>query len=89
MKSWFKAEYQQGRNNKSLLVKANFLEKAMEKYMEIGEREKSNKMKILVKWTYEEYENSNEMNLIRIPMVQRRKLIKLLKDLFPQMYRFR
>ncbi|MDI1667477.1 DUF4209 domain-containing protein [Staphylococcus aureus] len=62
------AEYQQGRNNKSLLVKANFLEKAMEKYMEIGEREKSNKMKILVKWTYEEYENSNEMNLIRIPI---------------------
>ncbi|PPJ91630.1 DUF4209 domain-containing protein, partial [Staphylococcus aureus] len=61
-------EYQQGRNNKSLLVKANFLEKAMEKYMEIGEREKSNKMKILVKWTYEEYENSNEMNLIRIPI---------------------
>ncbi|HDF3422805.1 TPA: DUF4209 domain-containing protein [Staphylococcus aureus] len=58
------AEYQQGRNNKSLLVKANFLEK----YMEIGEREKSNKMKILVKWTYEEYENSNEMNLIRIPI---------------------
>ncbi|WP_416471912.1 DUF4209 domain-containing protein [Staphylococcus aureus] len=62
------AEHQQGRNNKSLLVKANFLEKAMEKYMEIGEREKSNKMKILVKWTYEEYENSNEMNLIRIPI---------------------
>ncbi|HHQ5149972.1 TPA: DUF4209 domain-containing protein [Staphylococcus aureus] len=62
------AEYQQGRNNKSLFVKANFLEKAMEKYMEIGEREKSNKMKILVKWTYEEYENSNEMNLIRIPI---------------------
>ncbi len=62
------AEYQQGRNNKSLLVKANFLEKAMEKYMEIGEREKSNEMKILVKWTYEEYENSNEMNLIRIPI---------------------
>ncbi|HEA4265929.1 TPA: DUF4209 domain-containing protein [Staphylococcus aureus] len=62
------AEYQQERNNKSLLVKANFLEKAMEKYMEIGEREKSNKMKILVKWTYEEYENSNEMNLIRIPI---------------------
>ncbi|HDG3932778.1 TPA: DUF4209 domain-containing protein [Staphylococcus aureus] len=62
------AEYQQGRNYKSLLVKANFLEKAMEKYMEIGEREKSNKMKILVKWTYEEYENSNEMNLIRIPI---------------------
>ena len=60
------AEYQQGRNNKSLLVKANFLEKAMEKYMEIGEEKKSNKMKILVKWTYEEYENSNEMNLIRI-----------------------
>ena len=25
-------------------------------------------MKILVKWTYEEYENSNEMNLIRIPI---------------------
>ncbi|HDA1099235.1 DUF4209 domain-containing protein [Staphylococcus aureus] len=50
--------------NKIIIV----LEKAMEKYMEIGEREKSNKMKILVKWTYEEYENSNEMNLIRIPI---------------------
>ena len=47
-------------------------------------------MKILVKWTYEEYENSNEMNLIRIPIeFPKEKLIKLLKDLFPQMYRFR
>lgn len=43
------AEYQQGRKDKSLLVKAYFLEKAMKHYSEIGEREKINEMKILVK----------------------------------------
>ncbi|RIN28719.1 DUF4209 domain-containing protein, partial [Staphylococcus succinus] len=62
------AEYQQGRKNKSLLVKASFLEKAMKHYKEIGEREKINEMKILVKRTYEEYEKSNEMSIIRIPI---------------------
>ncbi|WP_422404726.1 DUF4209 domain-containing protein [Mammaliicoccus sp. JADD-157] len=62
------AEHQQERKNKSLLVKASFLEKAMKHYKEIGEREKFNKMKILVKRTYEEYEKSNEMSLIRIPI---------------------
>ncbi|AID41460.1 DUF4209 domain-containing protein [Staphylococcus xylosus] len=62
------AEYQQGRQNKSLLVKASFLEKAMKHYKEIGEIEKINEMKILVKRTYEEYEKSNEMSLIRIPI---------------------
>ena len=62
------AEYQQGRKDKSLLVKAHFLEKAMKHYSEIGEREKFNEMKILVKKTYEEYEKSNEMSLIRIPI---------------------
>ncbi|MFI3547289.1 DUF4209 domain-containing protein [Mammaliicoccus sciuri] len=59
------AEYQQGRKDKSLLVKAHFLEKAMKHYSEIGEREKINEMKILVKKTYEEYEKSNEMSLIK------------------------
>ncbi|HDB3836931.1 TPA: DUF4209 domain-containing protein, partial [Staphylococcus aureus] len=34
-------------------------------YSEIGEREKINEMKILVKKTYEEYEKSNEMSLIK------------------------
>ncbi|WP_419792120.1 DUF4209 domain-containing protein [Staphylococcus chromogenes] len=62
------AEYQQGRKNKSLLVKALFLEKAMEHYKEIGKREKIIEMKILVKRTYEEYEKGNEMSLIRIPI---------------------
>ncbi|WP_210125796.1 DUF4209 domain-containing protein [Staphylococcus sp. GDY8P126P] len=62
------AEYQQGRKNKSLLVKAYFLEKAMKHYMKISEREKIKEMKILVKRTYEEYEKSNEMSLIRIPI---------------------
>ncbi|HAP2020615.1 TPA: DUF4209 domain-containing protein [Escherichia coli] len=62
------AEYQQGRHNKSLLVKASFLEKAMKHYKEIGEIEKISEMKILVKRTYEEYEKSNEMSLIRIPI---------------------
>lgn len=61
------AEYQQGRKNKSLLVKALFLENAMEHYKEIGEREKFKEMKILIKRTYEEYEKSSEMSLIRIP----------------------
>lgn len=59
------AEYQQGRKDKSLLVKALFLEKAMKHYSEIGEREKISEMKILVKKTYEEYEKSNEMSLIK------------------------
>ncbi|MCD8898577.1 DUF4209 domain-containing protein [Mammaliicoccus sciuri] len=59
------AEYQQGRKDKSLLVKAHFLEKAMKHYSEIGEREKINEMKILVKKTYEEYEKSNETSLIK------------------------
>ena len=62
------AQYQQGRKNKSLLVKASFLEKAMKHYEEIGEREKFNKMKILIKKTYEEHEMSNEKSLIRIPI---------------------
>lgn len=59
------AEYQQGRKDKNLLVKAHFLEKAMKYYIEIGEREKINEMKILVKKTYEEYEKRNEMSLIK------------------------
>lgn len=62
------AEYQQGRKDKSLLVKAHFLEKAIKHYKEIGKTEKINEMKILVKGTYEEYEKSNEMSLIRIPI---------------------
>ncbi|WP_267814222.1 hypothetical protein [Staphylococcus aureus] len=37
----------------------------MKHYSEIGEREKINEMKILVKKTYEEYEKSNEMSLIK------------------------
>lgn len=40
----------------------------MKLYKEIGEIEKINEMKILVKRTYEEYEKSNEMSLIRIPI---------------------
>ncbi|PCF86322.1 DUF4209 domain-containing protein [Staphylococcus intermedius] len=62
------AEYQQGRENKSLLVKAKFLELAMEHYKNIGKKEKIDEMKILVRSTYEEYEESNEMSLIRIPI---------------------
>lgn len=50
------------------MVKASFLEKAMKHYKEIGEIEKISEMKILVKRTYEEYEKSNEMSLIRIPI---------------------
>ncbi|MDO6573617.1 uncharacterized protein DUF4209 [Staphylococcus pasteuri] len=58
------AEYQQGRENKSLLVKARFLELAMEHYKNIGEKEKFDEMKILIRSTYEEWEKSNEMSQI-------------------------
>lgn len=62
------AEYQQGRAKKSLLVKLGFLEKAMKLYKEIGNTEKVNEMKIRIKKNYEEYEKSDEMNLIEIPI---------------------
>ncbi|WP_436950436.1 DUF4209 domain-containing protein [Staphylococcus xylosus] len=75
------AEYQQGRKDKSLLLKAHFLEKAMKHYKEIGEREKINEMKILVKRTYEEYEKSNEMSVIRIPIeFPKEEIDKVIED---------
>ncbi|EGQ3663573.1 DUF4209 domain-containing protein [Staphylococcus pseudintermedius] len=76
------AEYQQGRKDKSLLVKAYFLEKAMKHYSEIGEREKINEMKILVKKTYEEYEKSNEMSLIKSTIEFSKEEIDKIIDIF-------
>lgn len=62
------SEYQQGRQNKSLMVKAHFLELAMRHYANIGEREKINEMKILIKQAYEKYEQSDEMATISVPL---------------------
>ena len=62
------SENQQGRQDKSLMVKAHFLELAMRHYANIGEREKINDMKILIKQTYEQYEQSDEMATISVPL---------------------
>lgn len=62
------SENQQGRQNKSLMVKAHFLELAMRHYANIGEREKINEMKILIKQAYEQYEQSDEMATISVPL---------------------
>lgn len=40
----------------------------MKLYKEIGNTEKVNEMKIRIKKNYEEYEKSDEMNLIEIPI---------------------
>lgn len=61
------ADYQQGREEKSLMVKAHFLEMAMRHYADIGEKEKIDEMKILIKQTYEDYEQSGEMGVISVP----------------------
>lgn len=61
------SEYQPGREKKSLIVQANFLELAMNHYANIGEKEKINEMKILIKQVYEQCEESDEMETISIP----------------------
>lgn len=62
------SEHQQGRQNKSLMVKAHFLELAMRHYANIGEREKISEMKILIKQAYEQYEQSDEMATLSVPL---------------------
>lgn len=62
------SENQQGRQNKSLMVKAHFLELAMRHYANIGERDKINEMKILIKQAYEQYEQSDEITILSVPL---------------------
>ncbi|MEH7298524.1 MULTISPECIES: DUF4209 domain-containing protein [Bacillus] len=62
------SEYQQGRQNKSLVVKASFLERAMKHYANIGNKEKISEMKILIKQAYEQYEQSDEMERMSVPI---------------------
>lgn len=57
-------EYQQGRENKSLGVKALYLDNAMEIYSDIGESQKIKEMKVLVKKTYEQLDQSDEVKAI-------------------------
>ncbi len=61
------AEYQGGRQQKSSLTKAFNLEQALEYYKNMGETEKINDLKVLIKQTYETYQQSDEMATIKIP----------------------
>ncbi len=61
------AEYQGGRQQKSSLIKAFNLEQALEYYKNMGETEKINDLKVLIKQTYETYQQSDEMATIKIP----------------------
>ncbi|MCF7622526.1 MULTISPECIES: DUF4209 domain-containing protein [Bacillaceae] len=58
------AEHQQGRQDKSSIVKAHFLEEALQHYADIGEKNKIDEMKILIRRTYEEVETNGELSLI-------------------------
>ncbi|PFT62607.1 hypothetical protein COK67_20055 [Bacillus cereus] len=62
------SEHQQGRQHKILMVKAHFLELAMRHYANIGEREKINEMKVLIKQAYEQCEQSDEMATLSVPL---------------------
>lgn len=62
------SENQPRGHNNSLLIKAHFLELAMRHYVNIGEKELINDMKILIKQTYEQYAQSDEMITISMPL---------------------
>lgn len=62
------SDYQNGRQEKSLLVKASFLEKAMSHYANIGEIKKVEEMKISIKQAYKQSMKNEEMKLLSVPL---------------------
>jgi hypothetical protein len=62
------SEYQHGREKKSLINKAHYLEEAMRHYANIGLKEKVDEMKKLIKETYNQIEQSDEMKAISFPI---------------------
>ncbi|WHY63653.1 DUF4209 domain-containing protein [Cytobacillus firmus] len=58
------AEHQQGREKKSSMVKAHFLERALHHYANIGEKNKIDEMKILIRQSYEDIESNGELSPI-------------------------
>lgn len=76
------AEYQGGRKQKSLYIKADYLEQALTCYKEIGKSEKIQEMKILIKQTYEEYTRSDEMSTISVPLSVPKDIIDKCVDFY-------
>lgn len=62
------ASYQQGRKNKSLMIKADLLECVQDFYVKIGKKEKIDEMKKLIKKTYKDLEKSDEMCEMTAPI---------------------
>jgi hypothetical protein len=58
------AMHQQGREQKSSMVKAHFYEQAMKHYANIGRTDKVEEMKILIRKAYKEWEESDELSVI-------------------------
>ncbi|OQO98662.1 hypothetical protein B1689_15930, partial [Geobacillus sp. 44C] len=58
------AVHQQGREQKSSMVKAHFYELAMRHYANIGKTDKVEEMKILIRKAYKEWEESDELSVV-------------------------
>ncbi|MDQ0163671.1 hypothetical protein [Aeribacillus alveayuensis] len=56
--------HQQGREQKSSMVKAHFYELAMRHYANIGKTDKVEVMKILIRKAYKEWEESDELSVV-------------------------
>lgn len=74
------SEYQHGREKKSLIVKAYYLEEAMSHYANIGYKEKVDEMKQLIRKTYDQLEQSDEMKIVSSPVEIPRELVGKLVD---------
>lgn len=68
------SEIQQGRESKSNLVKAHFLELALKHYAEIGESEKVEKMKVAIRESY--IASRSEFKEIRVEMQMSQEAVK-------------
>jgi Domain of unknown function (DUF4209) len=60
------AVHQQGREQKSSMVKAHFYELAMRHYANIGRTDKVEEMKILIRKAYKEWEESDELSVVSV-----------------------
>jgi len=58
------AEHQGGREEKSNLVRAHFLERAIDHYINIGEKDKVSELKVKVKKAYKDMADNNELKEI-------------------------
>ncbi|MEB6833236.1 DUF4209 domain-containing protein [Staphylococcus aureus] len=62
------ADYQQGLKSKSLMVKTECLEQALDYYLKMGEKDKIDEIKIKLMRAYEELEKSNEFRQFSFPI---------------------